>query len=157
MEWTTQMDRTMEGPIYVIDPLPAPAPAGRGRFSPVEDYWRGTKEYRRLYRKFFRLLLKVNCYYDFKVSFGEKWAANPSPEKLAGWVKDCTRGQKDYLNIFLDSDQSMILLNGDALSLAVYSPGKKLRRLLEQLAQSEGLFFWRVELAETAGQAPPLP
>lgn len=151
MNWNHLIDPLLEKPLYVVDWLPAQVPPGdEGAFSQVESFWLEGREYRRLYRKFFRILLKLNCYYDLKVSFGKKNLVNPSPEKLAGWIRRCTGKEKDYMNIFLDQDQTMIILNGDDLCLGVYGPGERLRELLSQLARGEGLFFWQT-------QYPPNP
>ena len=37
----------------------------------------------------------------------------------------------------------MVILNGDNLYLSVYDPDLRLRQLLQELAASEGLFFWQ--------------
>ena len=98
---------------------------------------------RRLYRKFLRILLKLNCCCDFTVSHGLDWEENPSPKRLEQLVEKCTGSQKDYLNILIDQERAMVILNGDNLYLSVYDPDLRLRQLLQDLAACEGLFFWQ--------------
>lgn len=85
------------------------------------------REYRRLYRKFLRILLKLNCCCDFTVSHGLDWEENPSPKRLEQLVEKCTGSQKDYLNILIDQERAMVILNGDNLYLSVYDPDLRLQ------------------------------
>ena len=63
MDYFAELDRLIEGPVYVIDYLPGPVPASRGRhYWKVEKWFSSQQEYKRLYRKFLRLLLKLSCY-----------------------------------------------------------------------------------------------
>ena len=136
MDYFAELDRLIEGPVYVIDFLPGPVPASRGRhYWKVEKWLSSQREYKRLYRKFLRLLLKL--------SYGPKWEENPSPKRLERLVEKCTGSRKDYLNILIDQGRAMVILNGDDLYLSVYDPDLRLRQLLGQLAASEGLFLWK--------------
>ena len=123
MDYFAELDRLIEGPVYVIDYLPGPVPASRG--------------------KFLRLLLKLSCYCEFTVSYGPNGEENPSPKRLERLVEKCTGSRKDYLNILVDQGRAMVILNGDDLYLSVYDPDLQLRQLLGQLAASEGLFLWK--------------
>lgn len=144
MDYFAELDRLIEGPVYVIDFLPGPVPASRlySRWK-VEKWLSFQREYKRLYRKFLRLLLKLSCYCEFTVSYGPKWEENPSPKRLERLVEKCTGSRKDYLNILIDQGRAMVILNGDDLYLSVYDPDLRLRQLLGQLAASEGLFLWK--------------
>ena len=142
MDYMAQLDRLIEAPVYVIDFLPEPVPASRGRVWRKAEKWFSTRrEYRRLYRKFLRLLIKLSCFCDFAVSYGPDWEEHPSPKRLEELVNKCTGRRKGYFNLLLDQDRAMIILNGDDLYLSVYGPDLRLRRLLCRLAQSEGLFL----------------
>ena len=144
MDYFAELDRLIECPVYVIDYLPGPVPASRGRhYWKVEKWFPSRREYKRLYRKFLRLLLKLSCYCEFTVSYGPKWEENPSPKRLERLVEKCTGSRKDYLNILIDQGRAMVILNGDDLYLSVYDPDLRLRQLLGQLAASEGLFLWK--------------
>lgn len=88
MDYFAELDRLIEGPVYVIDYLPGPVPASRGRhYWKVEKWFSSQREYKRLYRKFLRLLLKLSCYCEFTVSYGPKWEENPSPKRLERLVE----------------------------------------------------------------------
>ena len=96
MDYLAELDRLIEGPVYVIDYLPGPVPASRGRhYWKVEKWFSSQWEYKRLYRKFLRLLLKLSCYCEFTVSYGPKWEENPSPKRLERLVGKCTGSRKD--------------------------------------------------------------
>lgn len=128
----------------MIDYLLGPVPASRSRhYWKVKKWFSSQREYKRLYRKFLRLLLKLSCYCEFTVSCEPKWEENPSPKRLERLVEKCTAGRKDYLNILIDQGRGMVILSGDDLYLNVYDPDLRLRQLLGQLAASEGLFLWK--------------
>ena len=144
------MEQLLERPVYVIDFLPMRVGEnGHGQFYEIEDYWYGSNLSKEIYRKFLRILLKLNCYYDMDVvrdGNNANRVHNPEPGDFVRWVAGCTMGeQKGYLNILLNGDAAMILLNGDDLSLSVYGPEETLCNLLGQLAAAEGLFFWKSE------------
>ena len=142
MDYMAQLDRLIEAPVYVIDLLPEQVPASRGRaWRKAEKWFFSRREYRRLYRKFLRLLIKLSCFCDFTVSYGPDWEENPSPKRLERLVEQCTGRRKDYFNLLIDQGRAMIILNGDDLCLSVYGPDLRLRQLLCRLAQSEGLFL----------------
>lgn len=149
MDYYAELDRLIECPVYVIDLLPAAVPDSHAGFYGKAERWFSSKrEYKRLYRKFLRLLLKLGCYCDLTVSHGLKWEENPSPKRLEQLVEKCTGGRKDYLNILVDHSRAMVILNGDDLYLSVYGPDLRLRQLLQELAASEGLFLWKPQIPE---------
>ena len=81
MDYFAELDRLIEGPVYVIDYLPGPVPASRGRhYWKVEKWFSSQREYKRLYRKFLRLLLKLSCYCEFTASYGPKWEEKSLPQ-----------------------------------------------------------------------------
>ena len=113
MDDTAELDRLIEAPVYVIDFFPEQVPACYGeRFWKVEKWFSSKREYRRLYRKFLRILLKLNCCCDFTVSHGLDWEENPSPKRLEQLVESSSHGRKDTLNILVDQSRAMIILTG---------------------------------------------
>ena len=134
----------MNKPLYVVDFLPEQVPEhSRGQFFAVEEYFLDEEEDRRLFRRFLRILLKLNCYYDFTVDRDGVERKNPSPKKLKKWVRACREGEQEYLRVFLNDGETMLSLHTGELCMGVFNPDEHLRALLEQLAGAEGLFFWQ--------------
>lgn len=145
MDLFHQIDRCLGKPFWVVDILPRRVERdGPGQYFAVEDWWRRPEQLTELYRRFAGLLLKLNCYCDFQVSFHEGWVKNPPPETLTAWVMECTQGEKDYMNILLERGEAMVIVNGDDLYLSLYGPSPELLDLVEQLAGAAGLFLWEV-------------
>lgn len=142
-----KIDELLEKDCYVVDILPCRVPRECGeRYLAVEQYFQRDGEIRELYRKFLRILLKLNCYHAFSVSVHEGWEQDPPPLTLAEYVAQCVDAEwkeRGYLNILIDGGKAMIVVNGDDLHMSVYHPDRELRHLLAQLAQAEGLFFWK--------------
>lgn len=145
MDLYHQIDRCLEKTRWVVDLLPRQVEKDSPvQYFAVEDWWRRPEQLTELYRRFAELLLKLNCYYDFQVSFHEGWVKNPPPETLTAWVEECAEGEKDYMNILLEQGEAMVIVNGDDLYLSLYGPSLELLALMEQLAGTEGLFLWKV-------------
>lgn len=47
------------------------------------------------------------------------------------------------MNILIESENAMIIVNGDDIYMSLYNPNDKLMDLIEKLAVAEGLFVWK--------------
>lgn len=95
MDYFAELDRLIEGPVYVIDYLPGPVPASCGRhYWKVEKWFSSQREYKRLYRKFLRLLLKLSCYCEFTVSYGRNGRKIPPQNGWSAWWKNAPAAGK---------------------------------------------------------------
>ena len=136
----------LEKPVWVIDVLPEQVPAeSRGQYFEIEHFWRMNDELDEFAEKLYRLLLKLNCYYDFDAVVRGKALRNPKPLELQRHLLNCMAPSQPPFFIFLDEDAAMLQWDGDDLCLSVYNPDERLRRLLTQLAHAEGLFFWQTK------------
>lgn len=145
MDLNHQIDLCLEKPCWVVDLLPRRVEGDSpGQYFAVENYWRRPEHLAELYRRFADLLLKLNCYVDYQVSFRQGWVSNPPPETLAAWVAECAQGEKDYMNIILEDGESMVIVNGDDLYLSLYGLSKELLELMRALAGAAGLFLWKI-------------
>ena len=123
----SKIDELIEKPCYLIDIFPCTVPE-------TPD------------RRYFNLLLKLYCYYDFWVSAGEKLVKNPEPELLAEWIWHCFEGgwrEWDYINMILPACNAMVILNGDDLYMTLYNPDKQLLNMISLLAEAEGFFVYK--------------
>lgn len=132
-------------PYRVVDFLPDQVPAdGGGQFFAVERYFLRSPMRAGLRRRFMRILLKLNCYYDFRAGTPEeeeRYALNPDPEKLASLIEQ----QREDLLILLPGENALITLNHDDAYMTVYNFSGTLLDRLERLAAAEGLFVRRPE------------
>lgn len=141
MDKYDKIEELLNSTCYVMDILPQRVEKDdEGQYFAVEDYYRKQAELSKLYSKFTDILLKLNCYYDFQVSFHDGWNKNPLPETLAEWVSQCSKGGNVFLNILIESENVMITVNGDDLYMSLYNPNNKFIALIEKLAGAEGLF-----------------
>ena len=135
-------------PCWVIDFLPEQVPAdGPGQYFAVEARFLRPDRLAGLRRRFADLLLKLNCYADFRVSTPEEdevWQ-QPAPALLEALILD---GRRD-LCVWLPGEGSLITLNRGDLYMTVYQPSADTLRRLRQLASAEGLF-----IRPAAGQTP---
>lgn len=164
---TARIDQLLEGPRYLIDIFPCRVPeTDDRRYFEVEKYFR--KWRKGINEKFCRILLKLYCFYDFEVLWGEERVRNPRVSRLTRWIGRCLEGdgrKGDSMNILLPDCNAMIILSGDDLFISVYlmeqsatagkehrledawevcEPRQRLLELLSQFAWAEGLFFYEV-------------
>ena len=126
-----QIEELLEKPFWVIDILPERVPEeGRGQFFAVEAWFLQDPA---LQQKKVDFLLKMNCYYDLTVVRDGEETRNPPPGELAAFVG------REYLNILVGK-QALISADHTDIYMTLYNPDKKMLRLAEQLAASEGLY-----------------
>ena len=129
-------------PFWVIDILPGQVPEkSAGRFFAVEKYYLQQPLMADLHRRFADILLKLNCYSDFLVSFSDsdQQLCNPEPEPLVSWI---VSEQKD-LCIVLPEENTLITLNHDDTCMTVFNPPEPLLGRIRSLAAANGLFLWQ--------------
>lgn len=145
MDIISKIDELIEKPCYLIDIFPCTVPeTSDKRYFVIEEYFQNNRA--DWNKKFCNLLLKLYCYHDFWVSFGNALSKNPDPDMLVEWIEHCFEGdwrKRDYINIILPECNAMVILNGDDLYLSLYNPDETLKNLISQLAGAEGFFFYK--------------
>lgn len=129
-------------PCWIVDILPERVPKDSpGQYFAVERYFLQPSMIADLHRRFAEVLLKLNCYSDFRVFFPDSGRAadNPPPERLAYWIAE---EQKD-LYILLTEEDVLITLNHDDTYMSVYNPPDTILNRIRSLASAGGLFLWR--------------
>ena len=64
------IEELLNKPYWVIDILPEQVPeGGAGQYFAVERYWQQSPAFAEIRRRFAGILLKLNCYSDFRVCF----------------------------------------------------------------------------------------
>ena len=143
MDKYDKIDELLNTTCFVIDILPERVEKdSEGQYFAVEEYYLKLDELSKLSWKFTDILLKLNCYYDFQVCFHEEWNKNPLPKILAGWIFQCIKDKKGYMNILIEGGNAMITVSGGDLYMTLYNPNDRLMDLIEKLAGAEGLFVW---------------
>ncbi len=135
------IDSLLDKPYWLIDVLPKQVPAeSAGQYFKVERYFLSWLD--EIGRKFARVLIRLNCYYDLQMSTdGESWILNESPEDLARRFEESAASHSP-LSVLIGSEEALITFSGDDHYLTLYIPDDELLELVRQCAQAEGLFVW---------------
>ena len=141
MKGTEFIESLLEKPYWLIDVLPKQVPAGSaGQYFKVEQYFLSLID--EISRRFARILIRLNCYYDLKMSTdGETWIRNASPGDLARRFEESVVSHSP-LSILIGSDEALVTFSGDDHYMTLYNPDEELLDLVRQCAQAEGLFVW---------------
>lgn len=143
METNQLVEALLKEPYCIIDILPKQVPSeSAGQYFAVEQFFLAPERLREIRRNQAELLLKLNCYYDMRVSFdsGETWSLNPDPKWLALELAALSNGKA--VRILFPEQETMIDLDGCDTYMAVYHPSDEMRDLLGRIAGAEGLFLW---------------
>ncbi len=133
-------------PYWVVDILPWQVPENSpGQYFAVEACFLEPGRITQIHRKFADILLKLNCYYDIRVSGDpeEGWEENPDPEKLAAGLP--VTGEPWTLYVLVPSEETLLMINDCDTYMTVYNPTERLLDLLRTLSAAEGLFLWKPE------------
>lgn len=128
---------------YVADFLPRRVKsASWGRLHRAETHWLNAYDELGLRARMTNILLKLMCYRRVETDWGG-YKENPSPTEISAAVRELMENHSGTLSLLLPEDKALLVLEWDCLSIYVYNPGAKLRRLMKKIARSEG-FSWRV-------------
>ena len=135
------IENLLSKPYWLIDVLPKQVPAGSaGQYFKAERYF--LPQLDEIGRKFARILIRLNCYYDLQMSTdGESWILSASPGDLAHRFEESAASHSP-LSILIGSDEALVTFSGDAHYMTIYNPDEELLELVRQCAQAEGLFVW---------------
>ena len=141
MDKTFSIENLLSKPYWLIDVLPKQVPAeSAGQYFKVERYFLSWLD--EIGRKFARVLIRLNCYYDLQVGTdGETWILNESPEVLARRFEESAASHSP-LSVLIGSEEALITFSGDDHYMTLYNPDDELLELVRQCAQAEGLFVW---------------
>lgn len=144
-QWTRQMDMLLEKPCYVIDFLPERVPPGsKGQFFAVEYFLLNSAKHTAIKDKFVNVLLKLMCYYPVAVLWNG-WIERPAPEVIENAISEIMINHSGTLNVLFLEENALLVFEWDCLNLSVYNPTESMTSLMERIAASEGLFWWRAE------------
>lgn len=140
MERLEKVEELLKKTCYVIDILPERVPEhGGGQYFEVEAHLLGVPG---IYEKFTGVLLKLMCYYHVMI-FKEKWHDRPEPAKVVRMVNEIAKSDCEVMYVLLPDDEALMTLESGSLNISVYDPGDDMRRIMESVAKSEGLFWWK--------------
>ena len=138
-------EQLLEKEYIIVDFLPKQVPAeNNGRFFDVELLFLQEPRVSELRRRFADIILKLYCYYEIEVYnlSTDEAIKNPEPALLDAWI--CSNRYE--IQIFIE--ESMIVIAKDDTHITVYNPSNSLTELIGVLAEAEGLFMWKPEIAE---------
>ena len=128
----------------IIDILPERVSEERAsQYFAIDAFFLNEDNITDLRKRFIRLFLKLECYYEMRVSFDlETYEKDPAPDELADRILDLH--SNDQLRVFLN-DLMMIDYDASDSNMTIYGEDPQRPDLLKQLVLSEGLFLWRPE------------
>lgn len=137
------IEEMLKKPYMIIDILPYRVPENsEGQYASVENYFRSLPQKEVITRKYSNIILKLNCYYDIRVSFSYLgiWRENPTPDEFAFVMND---RRIDHTRVLIPSADMMIDIDRDDTYAVVFGEDEEVLKLLEKLAAAEGLFMWK--------------
>ena len=134
-------------PYWVVDFLPEQVPKySDGQFSRIEQYFLREPRLSELRRKFFTIILKLNCFFDISVLADpegdwEDAESNPDPDKLYDLFVG--KNASNYVMVSVRNEDTLIVSNKDDTCIAIYNPSERVLTLVSRIAAAEGLFLWK--------------
>lgn len=129
-ELTVRIEEMLETPCWIIDILPGRVSEDKAKeYAELEKVFLYTES---LKRKFYNVLMKLRCYYDFKVVMPE---CDITAMKLWGLV-----GHK-YLQIIVGD--ALIVYDPDDMYMSLYNPSDDMLEIVKSIAATEGMCVWR--------------
>ena len=143
---TMNLEELFTKPYWVVDILPEQVPEySDGQYSAVEQYYLREPQLSVLRKKFFEIILKLNCYYDISVLTDpedeEAAELNPRPEELYGLFVG--ENAAKCVMVVVGSENTLIVSNEDDTYMTIYNPTEHLLGLMRHIAGAEGLFVWK--------------
>ena len=138
------IERLLDKPYWLIDIMPCLVPDnGHGQYFAIERFYRESTQTARRLEMLAHVLMKLNCYYDICVGFGQEddWTTNPEPEKLMTMITELTPGKPLYLMV--EPADAMFVLDSDDTYWPVYNASPQLLQLLQQLVHGTGFYVWQ--------------
>ena len=85
-----RLESLLERQYWVIDMLPKQVPAdSEGQYFKIEQYYLESPRKEIICEKYTNILIKLNCYYDFDISFDE----NGDAKKNSAYIKEVENGE----------------------------------------------------------------
>ena len=136
------IENLLKKPYWLIDILPKQVPAGSaGQYFKVERFLLSRLD--EISRKFARILIRLNCYYDLQVSTdGGTWIQNESPECLVRRFEESVTTHSP-LSILVGSAEALITFSGDDHYMTLYGRNEETLNLINSIATAEGLHLWK--------------
>ncbi len=138
MEKDKKVEMLLEKKFYIIDILPQKA---NKNYFEVEQYYLNSEKIKDFNCKIENILLKLLCYYSFNVCYKGKWESNITVNELFQNIRNVIQNKKDFINILLNEDNTLIQLNNNELYMTIYNSDKRLLEIMTDLVKSEGLFI----------------
>lgn len=138
-----RVDALMKKHCWLVDYLPeSTGKRVSGQYFKVEAYILNHFDELGFRARISNVLLKLMCCRRVQTDWGG-WSEDPSPEKVMEAVREIMVNHSGTLNLLLPEDDALVVFEWDTLSVRVYHPDGKLRRLMEDIAASEGMSWHR--------------
>ncbi len=127
-------DRLMEQHCWILDILPKRVPAENAeKYTDLEKIFLHTEE---LERKFFNVLMKLRCYYNFKVVL-------PDGKKIDDISADVLKELVGHRYIQILVDEALIVSDPDDMYMSLFNPSDEMLEIIKTIGDSEGICVWK--------------
>jgi hypothetical protein len=144
MNVSDTIERLVDAPYAVVDLFPRTVPPECAeRYFAVERIFLRDPQHAEIAGRFLRFLLKLNCFYAFRLIDPETDGVFDAPdaEAAADRIGACLNAAAPAsLLILLEAADALITLDRGDLYLTLYNPSPALLETVRPLAAAEGLF-----------------
>lgn len=143
MDTEEKIDALLEKQACIIDIFPETVPQKPDdRYYKIEEYFQNNRE--SVDRKFMDIMLKLFCYFDIILVTQEGEKESPQAEQLIGTLESFFEGETGYVILLFTECDAMLSVNREDLYMTVYNAEGHLKKLISELADSEGLFLYDI-------------
>jgi len=143
MDTEEKIDALLEKQACIIDIFPETVPQKPDdRYFKIEEYFQNNRE--SVDRKFMDIMLKLFCYFDIILVTQEGEKESPQAEQLIGTLESFFEGETGYVILLFTECDAMLSVNREDLYMTVYNAEGHLKKLISELAGSEGLFLYDI-------------
>lgn len=130
---SSNLERLQNSPCWILDILPGRVPKEKAKqYAELEKEYLHTEE---LERSFFKVLMKLRCYYDLRIVLPDGEEIN---DISAAALKELV-GHK-YIQILIGD--SLIVSDPDDMYMSLFNPSDEMLEIVKGIAGSEGMFVW---------------
>ena len=132
MDTEEKIDALLEKHACIIDIFPETVPQKPDdRYFKIEEYFQNN-------------MLKLFCYFDIILVTQEGEKESPQAEQLIGTLESFFEGETGYVILLFTECDAMLSVNREDLYMTVYNAEGHLKKLISELAGSEGLFLYDI-------------
>lgn len=142
-QFQNSLEELLKKPYDVIDILPQRVPQNAsGSFFDVEYYLLNSEKRLEMKNRYVNVILKMMCYYHAAILWNG-WNDQPMPKDIDSAVGEIMENHSGTLHILFPNENVLLVFEWDCLNMTAYNMPETMRKLVEKIAWSEGMFCWK--------------